>query len=463
MYSFSIDYLFNRVYDVLLWIKYAWFFGIMRTDPQAYLDAHKDRAWDGLRDRGWFDAYLQSMREVVPRADVHISLWQKILESLGFNLKDSDGDGIVDIADASPYDADNLSGVQLKERYQIDYTFSDSLRDFFGIGPKDSDSDGVPNSYEASHGLNSHNPDSDSDGVFDGQEIVQETDPLDPDTDYDGVLDGRDEAPEDRQTSSIGTDTDHDGVSDRVEEYIATNTHKEDTDGDGITDGMDTYPLDYNNLSQVQAFDISPHVEGLHLSIQNPVLALLSGFLSVLAVLFLLVLVYVSMRWFIVFLTSLNHYEHHFAHGEESGHGIHTIEHVPHGTEGGMPAGVPGLPIYEEEVPATPPTQADFKDHPRFAIIQGYMSSPSEALWRIGIMEADNMLAEVLREKGYKGEGLGEILQNAHFNTVNLAWDVHKVRNRIAHEGSDFVLTEHEARRVFLAYQSIFQELKVVH
>jgi hypothetical protein len=90
------------------------------------------------------------------------------------------------------------------------------------------------------------------------------------------------------------------------------------------------------------------------------------------------------------------------------------------------------------------------------------MSSESEALWRIGLLEADNMLAEVLREKGYQGETVSDLLKSASFKTVQLAWDAHGVRNRIAHEGSDFELTEREAKRAFTLYESVFRELKVI-
>ena len=119
-------------------------------------------------------------------------------------------------------------------------------------------------------------------------------------------------------------------------------------------------------------------------------------------------------------------------------------------------------PVQEEEVPAAVPTPQEFRDHPKFAVIQGYMSSTSEALWRIGIMEADNLLLETLREKGYRGEGLGEILKTASFKTIDLSWDSHKIRNRIAHEGSEFQLTEREAKRAFILFESVLRELKVV-
>ncbi len=166
------------------------------------------------------------------------------------------------------------------------------------------------------------------------------------------------------------------------------------------------------------------------------------------------------MRWFIVFLKSLNHYEHHFidTHSHGGNKSIHKIKHIQ---EESMPAGIANLPVFEE-APTPPPTIQEFNDHPKFAVIQGYMSSTSEALWRIGVMEADNLLAEVLRDKGYRGDGVAEMLKTASFKTVDMAWDAHKIRNRIAHEGSDFELTEREAKRAFILYESVLRELKAI-
>jgi hypothetical protein len=466
MYSISFDYFFNRVYDVLLWIKYVWLFSILRTDPQVYIDQHINREWDGLRDRGWFNEYFEKRDAVVPAADTHLTMWQKMLETFGHKYPDSDGDGIPDISDSSPYDSKNLSQAQLKERYQGDYTFSDQLRDFFGIGPHDTDKDGVPNSYESAHGMNPNNPDSDSDGVLDGQELAQGTNPLNNDTDGDRVIDGRDEAPLDPEVTSLATDTDGDGVSDKAEGYLGSDVTSRDTDGDGIPDGMDAYLLDSGNTGQIVPLDVSKATEGLHFSVQNPVLSLFIDMLSVVAIVAIIFLVYASFRWFLTFVKALHDYDKHFSHGHaHSGQAssYHIIKHedkMETKTES-FPAGIANLPIHEE-TPSPPPTIEDFKEHPRFAIVQGYMSSQSEALWRIGIMEADNMLLDVLRDKGYQGEGVGEMLKSASFKTVELAWDAHKLRNRIAHEGSDFILTEREAKRVFTLFESVFRELKAI-
>ncbi len=466
--SLSIDYLFNRIYDVLLWVKYTWLFTILRTEPELYIEEVNYRDWDGLRDRGWFDTYFAVKNATVPDADVSLSLWQRTLESLGFRLPDSDLDGIPDVTDTNKYDDSNLTKAELKERFEVDYIFSDHVRDIFGISPKDSDKDGVPDSYEIKHGTNSKHPDSDRDGVYDGQELAQGTDPLNSDSDGDLVLDGRDEAPFDKNISSIGKDTDGEGLSDRAEGYLGTDITKKDSDGDNISDNMDTYPLDPENGGQIATVDFSKAGEGLHLTIQNPVLSLFADMVSILVIIILCIFVYVIMRWVVTFLQGFTHYEHHFNHHDDHrSHKVHTINDTEsrsssHGsshTE--MPAGIKGLPLGELTQVAAPTSQ-EIADHPKFSIIQGYLSSQSEALWRIGIMEADNVLLEVLAEKGYQGDGVGEKLKGASFKTIDLAWDAHKIRNRIAHEGSDFELTEREAKRAFMLYESVLRDLKAI-
>jgi hypothetical protein len=116
-------------------------------------------------------------------------LWQRILENLGIQSPDSDGDGIPNVADGQPYDPYNLTQAELKERYEVDYSFWDKVRDLFGVGPKDSDGDGVPDSYEITHGMDPKHRDTDRDGLSDGVELARGTNPLNNDSDRDLVLD----------------------------------------------------------------------------------------------------------------------------------------------------------------------------------------------------------------------------------------------------------------------------------
>ena len=60
-----------------------------------------------------------------------------------------------------------------------------------GVGPIDSDNDGLTDAEEAALGTDPLNPDSDGDGLNDGEEVkTYGTDPLNPDTDSDGFNDG---------------------------------------------------------------------------------------------------------------------------------------------------------------------------------------------------------------------------------------------------------------------------------
>jgi hypothetical protein len=71
------------------------------------------------------------------------------------------------------------------------------------------------------------------------------------------------------------------------------------------------------------------------------------------------------------------------------------------------------------------------------------------------------MLETMLSEMGFKGESLGDKLKSVDrdkFRSLTTAWEVHTIRNRIAHEGSAFELSLHEARRVIALYEQIFRE-----
>lgn len=82
--------------------------------------------------------------------------------------------------------------------------------------------------------------------------------------------------------------------------------------------------------------------------------------------------------------------------------------------------------------------------------------------WRQAILEADVMLDDAITKRGYVGEGLGEKMKQiarSDINTIDDAWEAHKMRNRIAHEGSNLELTQREARRIIGLYERVFREL----
>lgn len=97
----------------------------------------------------------------------------------------------------------------------------------------------------------------------------------------------------------------------------------------------------------------------------------------------------------------------------------------------------------------------------RWKKVLDYLFSVNENDWKLAIIEADSMLFDLLTQIGFKGESIGDKLKEANlasFKGINSAWEVHNVRNKIAHEGSSFELSLHEAKRIVALYEEIFQE-----
>ena len=88
-----------------------------------------------------------------------------------------------------------------------------------------------------------------------------------------------------------------------------------------------------------------------------------------------------------------------------------------------------------------------------------YLFSQHSSDWKLAIIESDAMLEGLLDQMGFIGETLGDKLKSANqenFPQLTIAWEVHTIRNRIAHEGLAFELSQHEAKRVISLYEHIF-------
>lgn len=150
---------------------------------------------------------------------------------------------------------------------------------------------------------------------------------------------------------------------------------------------------------------------------------------TVLALILLILLVYFQIRLVMV--------EHEGFHGHEV-HEAHAHSH-------------------EEQ--HAPPQQE------RWRRIMELASSGAESDWRRAILEADIMLAQVLREAGYDGMSVGDQLKIANpfqMTTLDLAWKAHRVRNEVAHAGEAFTLTERDTRTAIDYYRRVFEEFAAI-
>ena len=92
----------------------------------------------------------------------------------------------------------------------------------------------------------------------------------------------------------------------------------------------------------------------------------------------------------------------------------------------------------------------------------GASDSPND--WKLAIIEADIILDEILKDAGYAGASLGERLKSispSQLQSLDDAWQAHKVRNQIAHAGSDFVLTRKLAEDTIKQYRRVFYEMGI--
>ncbi len=115
--------------------------------------------------------------------------------------------------------------------------------------------------------------------------------------------------------------------------------------------------------------------------------------------------------------------------------------------------------VVENEKEVTPSEEK--KSNERWMHVLQLLESYNQSDWRAAIIEADIILEEMLEKMAYEGASIGDKLKNVEtsdFLTLNQAWEAHKVRNKIAHGGSDFAISQHEARKVIGLYQEVFEE-----
>ncbi len=121
--------------------------------------------------------------------------------------------------------------------------------------------------------------------------------------------------------------------------------------------------------------------------------------------------------------------------------------------------------IYDPLVLVSAPGQTEQKKNIRWERVVEHINSPNPNDWKFAILEADIILDDLLNTMGYKGETMADKLktiEKSDFLTLDAAWEAHKIRNQIAHEGADFLVTEREARRVVSLFEAVFKEFHFI-
>ena len=86
--------------------------------------------------------------------------------------------------------------------------------------------------------------------------------------------------------------------------------------------------------------------------------------------------------------------------------------------------------------------------------------TPSE--WKISIMEADDMLDDLLFQMGLGGKTIDDRLKNVQIGIISnleMVLKAHKVRNNVVHD-PDYQLSREEAKTALDIYEKTFHELE---
>jgi len=103
--------------------------------------------------------------------------------------------------------------------------------------------------------------------------------------------------------------------------------------------------------------------------------------------------------------------------------------------------------------------------NPKWAKVLEHVNSEHESDWKLAILEADIMLNDMLEKMGYLGSTMSDKLKSVEpsdFDTLQDAWAAHKIRNSIAHEGSDYIVNKPEAERVIRLFKKVFEEFQYI-
>ncbi len=92
----------------------------------------------------------------------------------------------------------------------------------------------------------------------------------------------------------------------------------------------------------------------------------------------------------------------------------------------------------------------------RFDGVEAHIRSPHQNDWKVAILEADALFDEILKYKGFKGATMGDRLKAVSrtlLPNIDAIWSAHRLRNRVAHEGGTYELSERDAKEAIDAYR----------
>ena len=95
--------------------------------------------------------------------------------------------------------------------------------------------------------------------------------------------------------------------------------------------------------------------------------------------------------------------------------------------------------------------------------IERQLVRAQEPSYHLVILNADKLLDQALKQRGFKGDTMGERMKSAKstWSSANNVWTAHKLRNRIAHE-TDVRVEYDTVRRALAAYKQALKDVGAI-
>ena len=99
----------------------------------------------------------------------------------------------------------------------------------------------------------------------------------------------------------------------------------------------------------------------------------------------------------------------------------------------------------------------------KWLTFENQLSRDNQSSCTLAVLNADKLLDQALRERGVKGQTMGErmIASKSIWSNANAVWNAHKLRNQIAHE-SDHQVTYEDARRAIAGFKQALKDVGAI-
>lgn len=99
----------------------------------------------------------------------------------------------------------------------------------------------------------------------------------------------------------------------------------------------------------------------------------------------------------------------------------------------------------------------------KWLTIERSLAKDQPASYHLSVLNADKLLDQALKERGFKGQTMGERLKVAtpKLTNRNAVWAAHKLRNQIAHE-PDVQVSYDTARRALASFKQALKDVGAI-